>query len=262
MLEYDLTTDRDVTLSQRPSLLELFAHSTEGERYPVVFSFQRQDRQYPGLVIIRGQDGRFIRNANGSLFQVSQIALSVSNLPGYITNGNSPQGVYSILGLGTSDNVFIGPTPFFHSVLPFEVDVRRFFHHSQRGQEKWTLERYWELWPEGWQDYFPVREAWYAGKAGRGEIIAHGTTISPKFYQGQAFYPHTPSLGCLCTKELWSERDGRALVSDQLALVQAFLSTGIGKGYLYLVELDNKKEPVVLDEIIMDMLTAEEQMRE
>ena len=43
-----------------------------------------------GLAIVRDADGRFVRNVDGSLFNVAQYALARTNLPGTITNGNTP----------------------------------------------------------------------------------------------------------------------------------------------------------------------------
>jgi hypothetical protein len=65
----------------------------------VVFSIHRPDRRFPGLAIIRGADGRFVRDVKGKIFSIRQLAISNSNLPGYLTNGNTPQGIYSIQGV-------------------------------------------------------------------------------------------------------------------------------------------------------------------
>ncbi|MET0208241.1 MAG: hypothetical protein ABW220_04320, partial [Burkholderiaceae bacterium] len=55
--------------------------------HPVVFSFQRPGRQQMGLALVRQADGRFVRRADGGLFNVEQLALSASGLPGTITLG-------------------------------------------------------------------------------------------------------------------------------------------------------------------------------
>ncbi len=79
--------------------------------YPVIFSLQRTDRQEMGLALVRGADGRFVRDASGQLFASPQLALARSGLPGTITNGNTPQGVFTIVGAGTATNPNIGPRP-------------------------------------------------------------------------------------------------------------------------------------------------------
>ena len=94
-----------------------------------------------------------------------------------------------------------------------------------------------------------MTEAWNAGKAGRTEIIAHGTTIDPDYYKGRPFYPLTPSQGCLTAKEIWNVTTGHLLVSEQLNLVSAFMSTPGTKGYLYVINLDDQQKPVTREEL-------------
>jgi hypothetical protein len=114
----------------------------------------------------------------------------------------------------------------------------------------WTTDWYKKLLPETWHQYFPIMETYYAGKAGRTEIIAHGTTINPAYYVGQPYFPHTPSLGCLCTKELWDEADGRRLFSNQQQLVAAIHKAGDANGYCIVLELDDEHRPVTIADIL------------
>jgi hypothetical protein len=89
-----------------------------------------------------------------------------------------------------------------------------------------------------------------AGKIGRNEIIAHGTTVDPEWYAQQPFYPLTPTQGCLCTKEIWSAVNGLRLQSDQIKLVNAIKKAGGANGYCLLIEIDDQQKPVSLKEII------------
>ncbi len=244
-------------LKQRPSLIPLLAH-TFGKDRTVIFSLQRNDRDYTGLVIVRKPDGKFVRNPDGTIFYVPQLARAITNLPSYITNGNTPQGIFSLQGVDTSSNIFIGKTTNIQLVMPFEAPPPVFMH-IKNADTVWTLKMYADLLPHSWRSYFPVFESFYAGKAGRTEIIAHGTTVNPDFYKGKTYYPNTPTLGCLSAKEIWSDKDGSRLESDQAALAGAYLSTGSKKGYLVVVNLDDKKQPVVIDEVIMDILKAEQE---
>ena len=121
-------------------------------------------------------------------------------MPGYLTNGNTPQGIFKITGFDVSKGSFIGPTTNIQMVLPFERSpdvadsIPQLLGHNYKN-----------LLPASWQDYHPVFEAYYAGRAGRTEIIAHGTTVNPAYYKQQPWYPISPTQGCLCTKEIWSE---------------------------------------------------------
>jgi hypothetical protein len=243
-------------IDARPSLTDLLS-ADYGKGNSVIFSLQRVDRNYTGLAIVRKPDGKFVRNDDGTIFNVPQLARARTNLPSYITNGNTPQGIFSIQGVDVSKDESIGKTTNIQLIMPFETTKNIFIHSSNSTDTAWDLQSYKNLLPLSWKNYFPIYESFYAGKAGRTEIIAHGTTIDPSFFTGKSYYPISPTLGCLCTKEIWSEENGRRLISDQQALVDALNSTGSLQGYLVVVDLDNKKMPVTINEIIMQILEAE-----
>jgi hypothetical protein len=216
----------------------------------VVFSFQRANRNFPGLVMVRDRWGQFVKDETGNYFNVAQLARSINNLPGYLTNGNTPQGIFRLFGQDKSRSIFIGPTPNLQLTMPFESSVCHFLNDSTISDSTWSLQVYKKVLPEAWAQYPPVMEAYYAGQAGRSEIIAHGTTVSPDYYSGQPYYPLTPTLGCLCTRELWSGEDGRRMVSDQQLLVEAVQKAGGANGYLIVIELDSLQRPVLIDDLL------------
>ncbi len=245
---------------EHPPLLDLLSASFE-KGSPIIFSFQRINRDNTGLAVIRKSDGTFARDEFGNVFYVPQLARALSNMPGYITDGNTPQGILSIQGIDTSSNVFIGPTSNIQTVLPYEVSPQKYFHSQLDSSIQWNLNFYDNLLPESWKNFFPIHEAFYAGKAGRTEIILHGSTVNPEYYSGKPFYPNTPTLGCLSAKELWDDKGNRVL-SDQSALYEAFISAGNLNGYVVVVELNEKQQPVVIDEVIVDILKAENMIKE
>ena len=216
----------------------------------VLFSFQRKNRNYPGLALIRDTTGNFIKDENGNVFSVPQLARSISNLPGYLTNGNTPQGIFWMHGFNTSRTSFIGPTSNIQLSMPFETSLRHFFNDTNIDDTTWTEEWYKKLLPNKLANYLPLYESFYAGKAGRSEIIAHGTTVDPGYYLGEKYYPQTPTMGCLCTKEIWSDEDGKRLESDQQKLVNALQNAGGAKGYCVVIEIDNAQKPITLEEIL------------
>lgn len=237
------------TKQNLPPLLDLLHHPF----YPkakIVFSFQRKNRDYPGLAVIRDSAGVFARDAYGNIFSVPQLARSISNLPGYISNGNTPQGVFRMYGLDISKSIFIGPTPNIQLTMPGETAVRHFINDSTNTDSVWTMERYRELLPQSWRAYMPFYETFFAGMAGRTEIIAHGSTVDPGYYKNTSYYPLTPTLGCLCTKEIWSETNGRRLQSDQQKLVEALKKAGGAEGYYIVVELNDEQRPVEIKEVL------------
>jgi hypothetical protein len=201
-----------------------------------IYSFQRWNRDYAGLAIVQYANGSFARDANGRLQVFQQLARSGPGLPYFLTNGNTPQGVYNVMGTDVSKTNFIGPTPNLQLTLPNE------------GKPD-TLGRYVGLLPPGWRDYAPMMEAWVAGAIGRTEIIAHGTTIDPEYFAGKPWYPLTPTMGCLCAKELWNVTTGHPLVSEQNNLVNAFLATPGRQGLLIVINLDDQAKAVSRTEV-------------
>jgi hypothetical protein len=230
--------------AKRPAVNDLLSNSfLPGEM--VVYSFQRKNRNYPGLVMVRSKDGKFITDAAGKYFWVAQLARSSTNMPGYITNGNTPQGIFKITGFAVSQGSFIGPTTNIQMVLPFE--------RSEDVADSITQllgDNYRFLLPLSWKNYYPFYEAYYAGKAGRTEIIAHGTTVNPEYYKKQPYYPLTPTQGCLCTKEIWSAVDGKRMESDQQKLVDAVKKAGGANGYCVVIEIDGQQKPVSIKDIL------------
>ncbi len=216
----------------------------------VLFSFQRKNRNYPGLAMIRDSAGNFIKDENGIVFSVPQLARSISNLPGYLTNGNTPQGIFRMHGFDSSKTTFIGPTTNIQLTMPFETSLQHFFNDSTITDSVWTEDWYKKILPSNFTDYRPLYESFYAGKAGRTEIIAHGTTVDPDYYTGKSYYPQTPTMGCLCTKEIWSDVDGKRLVSDQQKLVTALKRVGGANGYCVVIEINDEQKPVNLPEIL------------
>jgi hypothetical protein len=229
-----------------PSLKSFFAKDyLQGE--VLLFSFQRKNRNYPGLAMVRKPDGTFYKNQNGSYFSVGQLARSNSNMPGYITNGNTPQGIFRMTGFDTSSNYFIGPTTNIQLAMPHEYDGTQI--QDKFIDTTWSFEQYKNLLPDSFKNYQPIYGTFYAGKAGRTEIISHGTTIDINYYKSNSFYPYTPTAGCLCTKEIWNNKTGFIDTSDQLLLSQAIQNAGGAKGYLIVIEIDDKNTPVTLQDL-------------
>lgn len=229
-----------------PPLADLFTQQHQlGKK--MIYSLQRQDRDQPGLAIVQDADGHFVRDENGHLQVFAQLARSASNLPYFITNGSTPQGLFSIQGTAVSNNKFIGPTPNIQLVMPFENDS--VYWHGRYDSSRTALDNYRQLLPESWQQYAPITEVLYAGKIGRTEIIAHGTTIDPDYFRDKPYYPLTPTMGCLCAREIWNIFSGRINQSDQLQLANSMISSKGDDGWLIVVNIDNQHKPVSREEI-------------
>jgi hypothetical protein len=213
----------------------------------VLYSIQRKNRDYPGLVIIRQKSGSYVSDSSGNIFNVPQLARSITNLPFYLTNGNTPQGIFVMHGFDVSMSSFIGPTANIQLSMPVECSMQQFFGDSTISDTVWNIEYYKKLIPPDLKNYLPLYHSYYAGLAGRTEIIAHGTTIDPNLFINKPYFPLTPSLGCLCTKEIWN---GNRLESDQQKLVNALLKAGGAIGYCLVIELDDTPSPVTLNDVL------------
>jgi hypothetical protein len=233
----------------KPQLLTVLFSKNTLPGNTILYSIQRKNRNYPGIALVRNADGHFVTN-NDSIFYVPQLARSITNLPGYLTNGNTPQGIFRMTGFDVSASPFIGPTTNIQLSLPFEITAQHFLKDSTIADTILTEALYKNLLPEKLREYKPLMRSFYAGAIGRTEIIAHGTTINPAFYSGQPYYPQTPSLGCLCTSETWSKKDGSRLESDQQKLVTALQKTNSINGYCIVVEIDNQQKAVAINEIL------------
>lgn len=234
------------TAQPTPPVTDLFANQKTLQQ-KTIYSFQRWNRDYPGLAILQNADGSFAKDSSGKLLVVEQLARSASGLPYFITDGNTPQGIFSITGLQVSRNNFLGPTPNIQMVMPFEDDEA--YWGDAFDNTKDALTNYLGLLPPSWQAYQPITEAFYAGKVGRSAIISHGTTLNPDYFKNKPYYPISPTLGCLCAKEIWNPANGKLLHSEQLKLVNAFLETPGDIGALMVINIDNQQKAVTFDEI-------------
>jgi len=230
-----------------PSALELFRYQQLWKQ-KTIYSFQRWDRSYSGLCIVQYEDGHFARDKDGKLKVFRQLARSGSGLPSFITNGNTPQGIYRIAGSRVSIDKLIGPTPTLQSIIPFQSDSV-FFRGLPYDSSGTKLDNYKMLLPPSWQSYPPMQQSFWAGAAGRRYIVIHGSTLDGSFFEGWSFYPNAPTDGCLSTLESWDSLTGGIDKSDQLELVNTYHKTPGGMGLLEVINLDNQKKNVSFEQI-------------
>ncbi len=247
MLQVHITEpDTKNSFLSKKSLEEIFSKKfLPGQT--VMYSIQRKNRDYPGLLVIRDPSGSFVTDSTGMVFNIPQLARSVTNLPFYLRLGNTPQGIFLMHGFGVSMSSFIGPTANVQLSMPVESGIKSFLADSSITDTVWNIDYYKRLIPADLQNYMPLFYSYYAGLAGRTEIIAHGTTLDPNLYLNKPYYPLTPSQGCLCTKELWN---GKRLESDQQKVVNALLKAGGANGYCVVIELNDDQCAVTLKDIL------------
>lgn len=235
----------EISREQKASVLKQLISASFLKGQTVLYSFQRKDRNYPGMVMVRKKDGSFVK-AGDDYFHVPQLARGIANLPYFLTKGNTPQGLYRMFGFGVSLNQSIGPTANVQMGMPVELTKKNFFDNVS-DTSSWTIDDYAKLLPESLRQYKPLYETYLAGAAGRNEIIAHGSTINPEYYVGKTYYPLTPTEGCLATKEFW---DGKLVYSDQEKLVNALLAAGGAYGYVLVIEMEDQQRPVTLEDVL------------
>lgn len=214
----------------------------------IIYSFQRSNRDYPGLVLIRDASGNWLKDSMGGFFNVPQLGRSITNLPGYLTNGNTPQGIFSMQGNDVSRSIFIGPTVNIQMGMPFEISTQKFFGYASADSD-WHVNKYKNLLPLSLQNYAPLYQSFYAGKAGRTEIIIHGSTLNPNYYSGKTYFPLTPTMGCLTSKEVWDEQSGKRIFSDQQKIINALIPLGFKNGYVIVIEINDEEKPVSLADL-------------
>ncbi len=232
-----------------PPVEDLLKYQPDSSKI-TIYSLQRKNRNYNGKLIIKLQDNKLLRNSDSSVFMVPQFARAVSNLPGYLTNGNSPQGVYSVNVPYDSQNKFIGPTKRLKLCLPFEVKQKVFFHSSISSDEDVTKDQYSSLLPESWREFTGIYEAFYAGKAGRYDIVLHGSTTDRSYYKDEPYFPNIPTNGCLSTLEYWDPETGARISSDQQKVIDAVEKLKNPPGFLILVEIDDIKADITEEEVL------------
>ena len=214
----------------------------------VIYSLQRSNRAYAGLVIIRKPNGMFVKDSSGNYFHTAQLARAITDYPFYITNGNTPQGILRFSGFDVSRLLYIGPTQNLQLQLPYETTPDAFFADSTLIDSSWSKDLYASLLPASWKNYSGIYESFYAGEMGRTAVIMHGTTIDPEFYRAETYYPQTPSLGCLCSYEEW-DSSGYRISSNQQQIVDVLNSIGSSNGYVVVIDIDNKNKNVDIDEV-------------
>lgn len=246
-LAYDLETSDKNLAVLLPSVEELL-NCTFEKNATIIYTFLNKNREFPGLTVIKGPDGDFVKDERGELFYVQQMGVSVSNLPQYLRGGNTPQGIFSIVGWYVSPTAEIGPTPCVLTRIPFEKPPATFFHKNNK-YKTWHIDDYRGLLPKAWKDYAPMYQSYYCGKMGRGLIVMHGSVDDLSFYKEKPYYPLTPTKGCLVTKELWDENSGNAIESDQAKLFNAFISTGNTNGYLVVVDLIDEERALSIKDV-------------
>lgn len=209
-----------------------------------IFMFCRNNRLFPCLMVMKNIHGEPVRLDNGTLWSNAALASSAKGLPSYQRNGNTPEGILTI-----------------DSVMP-EADQQKSFGKFRRlilnfvpKSKDETLMK--SLLPvtshaaEWWTNASVSRDV------GRSLFRIHGTgkiNLDPT----TPYYPFMRTSGCIAQKENTYDgvtfRDQRNLLDSIMAamdLSALYANEPEIKGILYLLEIDNKNEPVTLADLAL-----------
>ncbi len=214
-----------------PPIEDLLWMNGDSEEW-MLFAFRKPKS---GFLLVRKPRGEFLRDGE-KILKIPFMAKSVLQLPFYISMGDTPQGVYRIMGTTSTNNPRIGPSPVLRLGLPLEVSLPNFF--PNRKDPEWSLSAVESFFPISWRGYEKLHESYHAGKNGRSGIWVHGSTLDPlKFKTVTGGTEHTLTYGCIALPEVWIE--GRLKESKQRDLI---MQLGNPKGYLVLVEIGEEGE--------------------
>ena len=189
------------------------------------------------------KDGKPTLEADGvTPWHHPSLGMSRKRLPSWKRNGNTPEGVYRVDGVmpeASKPKVF--------------GKYRRLILDFIPPSENETLQK--TFLPESARDKIWWKSGVVARDIGRDLLRIHGTGMK-RVKKNDPFYPLRPTAGCIMQREL--EFDG-VEYHDQRKLLDKMMSTqGLDpvfanetkiKGLLYLIEIDQQKKAVSLEEM-------------
>lgn len=209
-----------------PSLIELFQHTFQGRKFAIVLRMESESRMF-----LKDSSDRWVDIGTGIN------TLSVLQIPYFLINGNTPEGIFKFRKITTSSNPRIGPTPVIQLSLPQEISPGEFF--SEPEIKYYNRENLGSLFPESWRNYEPIYGSWVAGQMGRSGIWIHGSTLTPQFFSGNK-NRLTKTYGCISLPEHWEK--GILLRSEQENLLKIWNADYLILVNIPIVEMKKWKE--------------------
>ncbi|MBW4657414.1 MAG: hypothetical protein KME15_01975 [Drouetiella hepatica Uher 2000/2452] len=244
------STLREVDAIDRPVPLPPLADLLNGSiasNQPQMYVLCRPDRGVLCQAVLKDGKGSYVRE-NGQLWSVPLLLRSLHNLSSVFTRGQTPQGIYRIVGTTPQPD-----TDYFRAFGLFSL-VNLYIPLETSDKLPTTLTAYQNLLPSSWRNYFPIQQTYWAGKGERDSFRIHGTGESPDFFSSNSRYPNSqewnPSIGCLSALELY-DAEGRLQQADMPKILGALRAVGGQNftGYLVVVDVPGGDAPVSLSEI-------------
>lgn len=205
-----------------------------------VFKFCRHDRRYHCLMMMKDKNGNFITE-NGKLWSRPTLGLAKQGKRYNERNGYTPSGVYTMDG--------VMPNADRQSVFGQYRRVILNFIPGSTGERNLK-----SMLPEASHQSSWWKESVVARDMGRNLLRIHGTGLR-NFNPFAKHYPFVKTSGCISIREGNYDRQYR----DQREILDSMMS-GMGlnpeyrneskiRGLLYVIEVDDEKGHVTLDEM-------------
>lgn len=207
-----------------------------------LFLFCRHDRSYPCLFVMKDRHNQIVRNDDGTIWSLPGLAYSRRKLPFNITNGQTPLGVHSMNSVMPEANNQSAYGKWRRVILNFlpkvsgEESVKEVLPSSSQSKNWW-------------------KQASIARDVGRQFLRIHGTG-NRNDDRSSSHYTFFGTSGCVSTQENTYdgvEYKGQRLLLDKLMqtmdLLPKYSNETKINGLFYVIELDQKKSKVTLDDL-------------
>ncbi len=208
-----------------------------------LFVFCRENRNFPCLMLMKDKDGNLVRKENGEVWTQKKLALSGRGLSYDQSNGNTPQGLFTI-----------------DSVMP-KADRRLVYGKYRRIMLDFVASSrnekdYLHYIPDELQSMNWWRESVIARDNGRSLFRIHGVGVK-NLFSNSPYYPFIPTAGCIASIE--GKYKGVVYKDQRELLDQFMISMGLAptyenetkiKGLLYVVNINDEERAVELEDIL------------
>ncbi len=207
-----------------------------------LFMFCRNDRRYPCLMLLKDIYNQPMYGDDGHLWSIPSLGYARGGLPFNVRNGYTPSGVHTI-----------------DSVMPDANNIPA-FGKFRRLILNWVPQSVGEVSTLEFLPTYLHKDLWWqeanvARDVGRNHLRIHGTGRL-NIEKESPWHPFRPTAGCVAMRENTydevSYQDQRVLL-DKL-MEASFLDikyeneTAL-KGILYVIEIDNLKKPVKIEDL-------------
>ena len=192
--------------------------------------FLRKDRKFKGRLVLLNEQGLIEES-----WSLQALGKGRVNKPFYVSNGQTPCGIYEI-----------------NSVMPKADQQTLFGKHRRLKIDFVSRSNIEEGFDETLKEHFFWKEGVIAGELGRSLLRIHGTGLKNKNFL-KSYYPFITTSGCVSLLETKSTHGQRELLDklmEKLNLEPIFENENMIHGTLSVIELNDKKSHIELQEIL------------